>query len=70
MNDLEHQYLFDKVVSAAAEMVYVEANITLDEAKKRASDALTALWSYDLSRNLNKRGVIAELTKSIADQIK
>jgi len=70
MNDLEHQYLFDRVVSAAVEIARVESSLPLEEVKQRASTVLTKLWSYDLSRNLNKRGVIAELAKSIADQIK
>lgn len=68
MNDLEHQFMFDKVVSSAAEIANA-SGMPLDKATETATKVLISWWTSDLAHNLNKRGVIAELSKSVAHEI-
>jgi hypothetical protein len=65
----EHQSLFDSIVLAAAEASMEVTDIEKDEAIEYGREILSGWWSAGLVHVLPKRGVKAELTKSLSQHI-
>lgn len=69
MNDLEHQFMFDRIIADAAAVVIEMRDISIDEAKVLVAELLVEWWSPALLNNINKRGVKAEIVKSLVAHI-